>query len=388
MTAPLSRLIPSTDALERTAATAMVLFSSYKLAPFLADGQRRGAGLAFVLLMASVYWLRSALRRRASRDATKAIVSFAELAATVLRHDQVAGEHPGIGCNDFAGRNAAFDMDKAPPLKPAQSRHHAVTKIRTLFISDVHLGTKGCQADLLIEFLRSHDAATVFLVGDIIDGWHLKSNWYWPEAHNNVVQKLLRMAAEGTRLVYVPGNHDEFLRDHVGSTFGGIDVVKHAIHNGADGRDYLVIHGDQFDHVVNHARWLAVVGDWAYRAALSCNAYLNMVRRRLGFPYWSFSAWAKLNVKNAVNYIGRFEELLSAEAHRHDVQGVICGHIHHAVMHDDFGVRYINAGDWVESCSAVIEHYDGRFEILRWVGSQSRPLTIETPPAPPAKVAA
>jgi UDP-2,3-diacylglucosamine pyrophosphatase LpxH len=388
MKTSLSRLIPSADALERTAATAMVFFSSYKLAPFLADGQRRGTGFAFVLLMASIYWLRSALRRRAGRDATKAIVSFAELAATVLRHDKVADEHPGIGRNDFASRNAAFEIGKAPPSKAAQSRHQAVTKIRTLFISDVHLGTKGCQADLLIEFLRSYDAATVFLVGDIIDGWHLKSNWYWPEAHNNVVQKLLRMAAEGTRLVYVPGNHDEFLRDHVGSTFGGIDVVKHAIHNGADGRDYLVIHGDQFDHVVNHARWLAVVGDWAYRAALNCNAYLNMARRRLGFPYWSFSAWAKLNVKNAVNYIGRFEELLSAEAHRHDVQGVICGHIHHAVMHDDFGVRYINAGDWVESCSAVVEHYDGRFEILRWIGSQSHPLTIETSSIPPAKVAA
>jgi UDP-2,3-diacylglucosamine pyrophosphatase LpxH len=375
MRASLSRLIPSADALERTAATAMVFFSSCKLAPFLANGQRRGAGLTFVLLMASIYWLRSALRRRASRDATKAIVSFAELAAMMLRHDRIADDRPGIGC-------------KATPPKATPSRHQATTKIRTLFISDLHLGTKGCQADLLIEFLGSYDAATVFLVGDIIDGWHLKSNWYWPEAHSNVVQKLLRMAAGGTRLVYVPGNHDEFLRDHIGSTFGGIVVVKHAIHSGADGRDYLVIHGDQFDDVVNHARWLAVLGDWAYRAALSCNAHLNIVRRHLGFPYWSFSAWAKLNVKNAVNYIGRFEELLAAEAYRHDVQGVICGHIHHAVMHDDFGVRYINAGDWVESCSAVVEHYDGRFEILRWVGSPSRRSTIETPATPPAKVAA
>jgi UDP-2,3-diacylglucosamine pyrophosphatase LpxH len=386
MRASLSRLRPSADALERTAATAMVLFSSYKLAPFLADGQRRGAAFTFVLLIASICWLRSTLKRQASRDATKAIIRFAALTAMMVRRDKVGEEYPGNGCNEFASRNAAVDTGKAPPSKAAQSQ--AVTKIRTLFISDVHLGTKGCQADLLIEFLGSYDAATVFLVGDIIDGWYLKSNWYWPEVHNDVVQKLLRMANEGTRLVYVPGNHDEFLRDHVGSTFGGIEMVAHAIHKGADGRDYLVIHGDQFDLVVNHARWLAVLGDWAYRAALTCNRYLNFVRRHLGFTYWSLSAWAKLNVKNAVNYIGRFEEMLSAEAHRHDVQGVICGHIHHAVMHDDFGVRYINAGDWVESCSAVVEHYDGRFEILRWVGPRLHPLAIETPSSPPAKVAA
>jgi UDP-2,3-diacylglucosamine pyrophosphatase LpxH len=364
----------------------MVLFSSYKLAPFLADGQRRGAAFTVVFLIASIFWLRSTLKRQARRNATNAIVSFAALTAMMMRRDKVGEEHRGNGCggcNEFTSGNAAIDTGKAPPSKAARSQ--AVTKIRTLFISDVHLGTKGCQADLLIECLGSYDAATVFLVGDIIDGWYLKSNWYWPEVHNDVVQKLLRMANEGTRLVYVPGNHDEFLRDHVGSTFGGIEIVAHAIHKGADGRDYLVIHGDQFDLVINHARWLAVLGDWAYRAALTCNRHLNFVRRHLGFTYWSLSAWAKLNVKNAVNYIGRFEEMLSAEAHRHDAQGVICGHIHHAVMHEDFGVRYINAGDWVESCSAVVEHYDGRFEILRWVGPRLRPLTIETPPT---KVAA
>lgn len=351
----------------------MVLFSSYKLAPFLADDQRRGAGFTFVLLIASICWLRSTLRRQASRDASKAIISFAALIATMVRRDRVGEEHPG-------------SAGTAPPSNTARSR--AVTKIRTLFISDLHLGTKGCQADELIEFLGSYDAATIFLVGDIVDGWHLKSNWYWPEVHNDVVQKLLRMANEGTRLVYIPGNHDEFLRNHVGSAFGGIEIAAHAIHKGADGRNYLVTHGDQFDLVVNHARWLAVLGDWAYRAALTFNKYLNLVRRSLGFTYWSLSAWAKLNVKNAVNYIGRFEEMLSAEARRHDAQGVICGHIHHAVMHDDFGVRYINAGDWVESCSAVVEHCDGRFEILRWAGPRLHPLAIETPSSPPAKVAA
>jgi UDP-2,3-diacylglucosamine pyrophosphatase LpxH len=386
MRASLSRLKPSTGVLEQAAAMGMILVSSYKLAPLLADDQRRGAGFAFVLLIASVYWLRAALNRRAIRSATKAIINFAELTAMVVRHDKAGDEHPD--CNDFANKNIPFDPGETLSSATASAQYEAVTKIRTLFISDVHLGTSGCQPDQLIKFLNSYNADTVFLVGDIIDGWRLKSNWYWPHAHNSVVQKLLCMACEGTRLVYIPGNHDEFLRDHIGSTFGSIDVVDHAIHNGADGRNYLVIHGDQFDLVVGHARWLALFGDWAYRVALTCNAKLNFVRRRLGLTYWSFSAWAKLNVKNAVNYIGRFEEVLSAEAQRHNVQGVICGHIHHAVMHDDFGVRYINTGDWVESCSAVVEHYDGRFEILRWVGSPSLPLAIETTMVPLTRVVA
>ncbi|WP_446686873.1 UDP-2,3-diacylglucosamine diphosphatase [Pseudochelatococcus lubricantis] len=245
-----------------------------------------------------------------------------------------------------------------------------VIRVRSLFLSDVHLGTKGCQADLLIDFLRHYDADTVYLVGDIVDGWRLKSGWYWPQNHNDVVQKLLRKVRKGTHIVYVPGNHDEFLRDYVGSSFGGIELVDHAIHEGADGKRYLVIHGDQFDMVVRHARWLAFLGDWAYGAALATNTYVNIVRRRLGLTYWSLSAWAKLKVKNAVNFIGRFEELLSSEAQRYEVHGVICGHIHHAAMHDKFGVRYINTGDWVESCSAVVEHYDGNFEILRWTDRQ------------------
>nr|WP_019400990.1 UDP-2,3-diacylglucosamine diphosphatase [Chelatococcus caeni] len=265
-----------------------------------------------------------------------------------------------------------------------------------MFISDVHLGTKGCQAELLIDFLRHYDADTVFLVGDIIDGWRLKSGWYWPQAHNDVVQKLLRKVRKGARLIYVPGNHDEFLRDYVGSNFGGIDIVEHAIHETADGKRYLVIHGDHFDLVVRHAKWLALLGDWAYGAALTINTYLNVVRRRLGLTYWSLSAWAKLKVKNAVNYIGRFEELLASEARRHEVDGVICGHIHHAAMHDDFGVRYVNTGDWVESCTALVEHYDGSLEILNWSGRMPQraamagePVT-EQPPrtAKAARVAA
>jgi UDP-2,3-diacylglucosamine pyrophosphatase LpxH len=237
---------------------------------------------------------------------------------------------------------------------------------RTLFISDVHLGARGCQADRLLDFLRYHDAETIYLVGDIVDGWQLRSGWYWPQPHNDVVQKLLRKARKGARLMYLPGNHDEFLRDYYGTHFGGIEVVENAVHEAADGRRYLVVHGDVFDMVVKHARWLALLGDTAYELAILINRYFNAVRRRLGFSYWSLSQWAKHKVKNAVNYIGAFEQTLAEEAQRRQVDGVICGHIHHAVIHDNFGIRYMNCGDWVESCSALVEHDDGRFEILTW----------------------
>ena len=249
-------------------------------------------------------------------------------------------------------------------------------RIRTMFISDVHLGTKGAQADMLLDFLRYHDADTIFLVGDIIDGWKLKSGWYFPQSHNDVVQKLLRKARKGARVIYVPGNHDEFFREFLGLTFGGVEVYDTAIHEGADGKQYLVIHGDYFDVVVRHAKWLAFMGDWAYTFALGVNTYLNMIRRRLGLTYWSLSAWAKLKVKNAVNFIGKFEETLAAEAKRHKVDGVICGHIHHAALRDIDGVKYLNTGDWVESCTAIVENYDGTMEIIRWadvVGKRTSP---------------
>jgi UDP-2,3-diacylglucosamine pyrophosphatase LpxH len=249
----------------------------------------------------------------------------------------------------------------------------ATRRFRSLFISDVHLGTRGCQADKLLDFLRVHEAETIYLVGDIVDGWQLRQNWHWPQPHNDVVQKLLRKGRKGARMVYIPGNHDEFLRSYYGTHFGGIEVMETAVHTAADGRRYLVIHGDYFDLVVKHARWLALLGDWAYTSALTVNTVLNAFRRRLGLPYWSLSQWAKLKVKNAVNYIGEFERTLAAEAQRHAVDGVICGHIHHAVMHDIFGVRYINCGDWVESCTAVAEHADGAFEIIRWASRQRAP---------------
>jgi UDP-2,3-diacylglucosamine pyrophosphatase LpxH len=246
----------------------------------------------------------------------------------------------------------------------------APSRVRTLFLSDIHLGTRGCQADKLLEFMRHYEADIIYLVGDIVDGWQLKAGWYWPQAHNDVVQKLLRKARKGTRLLYIPGNHDEFLRDYYGTHFGGIEVLEDAIHVGADGRRYLVIHGDLFDVVIRHARWLALLGNHAYDAAIWLNTHFNAARRALGLTYWSLSQWAKLKVKNAVNFIGEYEQTLAAQAHRRDVDGVICGHIHHAMIRDIAGLRYINCGDWVESCSAVIEHFDGTFEVVRWTASQ------------------
>jgi len=220
---------------------------------------------------------------------------------------------------------------------------------RTLFLSDVHLGTAGCQADLLVSFLREHDAEKIYLVGDIVDGWRLKRGWYWPQAHNDVVQKLLRKARKGSEVIYIPGNHDEFLRDFFGTHFGGVEVKDRDIHETLGGKKLLVIHGDQFDVVVRHAKWLAHFGDWAYVAALRVNIVVNAARRRMGFPYWSLSKWAKLKVKEAVNFIGEFEQALSGEAARVGVDGVVCGHIHHAVIGTRHGVEYINTGDWVES---------------------------------------
>lgn len=258
---------------------------------------------------------------------------------------------------------------------------NATHHYRTLFISDVHLGTRGCRADMLLDFLRENDADVIYLVGDIVDGWRLKQTWYWPQTHNDVVQKLLRKARKGCRVVYIPGNHDEFLRKYYGQHFGGVEVMETAIHEAADGKRFLVIHGDFFDMVVRHAKWLALLGDWAYETALLLNRYLNAVRRSLGLSYWSLSAWAKLRVKNAVNFIGRFEETLSAEARKHQVDGVICGHIHHAAISQINGVIYVNTGDWVESCTAIAEHPDGRLELIRWGDRQSVGADIKGEPA-------
>jgi len=241
-----------------------------------------------------------------------------------------------------------------------------IKRVRALFISDVHLGMKTIRVGQLIDFLRCHDAETIYLVGDIVDGWRLQKTWHWPREYNQLLELLLAKAAAGAKIIYLPGNHDELVREYLGTYFGEIEFVDRTVHISAAGKSYLVIHGDQFDVVVKNAKWLAHIGDWAYNFALKTNGAINWFRRRLGKGYWSLSAWAKEKVKGAVSVIGRFEEALALEAKEAGVDGVICGHIHLADMHNRLGIHYINTGDWVESCTAIAEGFDGEFELIRW----------------------
>lgn len=237
---------------------------------------------------------------------------------------------------------------------------------RTVWISDVHLGTAGCNADMLLDFLKSIECETLYLVGDIVDGWQLRKGWYWPSRHNDVVRRWLKMAKHGTRVIFVPGNHDEVFRDYVGLNFGGVEVAPEAIHETADGRTLLVIHGDEFDGVVLYARWLAFLGDHAYTLLMKANRIVNLGRRMFGLPYWSLSAYLKKKVKNAVSYISSFEEAVAHAAFERGADGVVCGHIHSAEVRQIGEVTYYNDGDWVESCTALVEHDDGRMEIVDW----------------------
>ncbi len=249
---------------------------------------------------------------------------------------------------------------------PDETVHGPRLRFRTIFISDTHLGTSGCNADLLFDFLRSVECETLYLVGDIIDGWRLKRGWFWPTRHNDVVRRVLKMAKKGTRVVYVPGNHDEVLRDFIGLGFGDIEIMPEAIHETADGRRLLVLHGDEFDGVVLYARWLAFLGDHAYVALLHLNRGFNVCRRALGLPYWSLSAHLKRRVKNAVEFVCRYEEAVAHAALERGADGVVCGHIHCAEIRQFGDITYYNDGDWVESCTALVEHADGRMEILDW----------------------
>ena len=264
----------------------------------------------------------------------------------------------------WAGRGAASGFVDSPEVDVPGDR--VERRFRTIWISDIHLGTPGCQAQALLAFLKSVDCDTLFLVGDVIDGWQLRRNWYWPQSHNDVVQKLLRKARKGTRVIFVPGNHDEFARRYIGHEFGGIEVVEDWIHLTADGRRLWITHGDLFDGVVQCAKWLAHLGDGAYGITLRLNRHLNSLRARLGLPYWSLSGYLKQKVKRAVSYVGDFETAVAREARRRGVHGVVCGHIHHAELRDIDGILYANDGDWVESLTALAEHDDGRLEILQW----------------------
>ena len=271
---------------------------------------------------------------------------------------------------------AAFDAlgswtDIAAPDAPDgdDAAEGAPARYRAVFISDLHLGTPGCQAGPLLDFLKACPSQTLYLVGDIVDGWQLRRRWYWPQAHNDVVQKLLRRARKGCKVVFVPGNHDEFARGFAGHHFGGIEVRNEAVHTTADGRRLWVVHGDHFDAVIQCAKWLAYVGDNLYEFTLRLNRHLNSLRARLGLPYWSLSASLKLKVKKALNYVTAFEQAVAAEARKRGYQGVVCGHIHRAEMREIDGTLYCNDGDWVESLTALVEHWDGRLELLSWPGA-------------------
>ncbi len=238
-------------------------------------------------------------------------------------------------------------------------------KYRSVFISDVHLGTKYSNAEKLMEFLKETEADKYYLVGDIIDGWMMRKKVYWPQEHNNVIQFFLKQSKKSVEIIFVTGNHDEFLREYAGTEMGNIKLVNEIVHRGENGLDYLVIHGDQFDLVTKNARWLAYIGGWAYDRMIDLNLRLQQLYAVLGINGFSLSAWAKSNVKEAVNFIGDYENVVADAAKRRGVDGVIAGHIHSVADKYIGDIHYLNCGDWVESCTAIVEHHNGKFEIIR-----------------------
>lgn len=283
-----------------------------------------------------------------------------------------------------SGFEALHNVASFPSVSPAVPERVIGERLRfrTIWISDVHLGTKGCNAELLIDFLDHTDSETMYLVGDIIDGWRLKKKFYWPAAHNDIVWRILKRAKRGTRIVYIPGNHDEMVRPFCGMNFGGVEIRRAAFHDTADGRRLMVLHGDEFDTVMLAHRWLAFVGDAAYHLMMKLNNWVSRVRSALGLPYWSLSKAAKHKVKNAVEFISKYEEVVARAAGERGVDGVVCGHIHTAEFrefaYEGKPVEYWNDGDWVEGCNALVEHFDGRMEILHWPDEVARRDTCHT----------
>ena len=247
-----------------------------------------------------------------------------------------------------------------------------VLRFRSIWISDIHLGTRGCQAEALLDFLKYTESEFLYLVGDIIDGWHLKKKWYWPQAHNDVVQKILRRAKHGAQVFFVAGNHDEFARAFLGLHFGGVFVTNEVVHTTLKGQRLLILHGDQFDAVMSYAKWLAHLGDKAYDFALWLNRIFNFFRKKFGLNYWSLSAWLKHKVKNAVDHISAFEHFIAESARHHHTDGVVCGHIHHAEIRQVGNVTYCNDGDWVESCTAMVEDMEGNLRIIHWLDEREQ----------------
>lgn len=255
-----------------------------------------------------------------------------------------------------------------------------MSRVRTLFISDVHLGTRACQAERLLDFLREHPSERTYLIGDIVDFWAMHRGICWTPAQNTVVQKLLRRARHGEQIVFIPGNHDEALRDYLGMSFGDIQVQGEAIHETADGRRLLLVHGDAFDQVTRYHRWVAVLGDVAYNVLVRINLWLSWIRRTLGIAgYWSLAGYAKRKVKTALSFIFDFEEYAVRHARERGLDGIICGHIHWATIKQVEGLLYANCGDWVDSCSAIVEHLDGRLELIEWDGRGALAAPKETP---------
>lgn len=264
-------------------------------------------------------------------------------------------------------------------------REPGKTHYRSIFLSDIHLGTKGCQADRLLHFLKHHTCERLYLVGDIVDGWRMKSSIYWPQDHSNVVRRLLTLSKRGTQVIYVTGNHDEFLRRYSDLTVGNLQLVDAAVHVTAGGERLLVVHGDEYDVITRYHRWVAFLGDVGYTFLLELNRHLNALRSRLGYGYWSLSAWIKYRVKRAVNFISEFEEAVIHHCRKQGYDGVVCGHIHHAEIRDLDGTTYMNCGDWVESCTALVEDEQGRFRVLDWsragtVADNVVPLSAEAEP--------
>jgi len=284
-------------------------------------------------------------------------------------------------------------IGKASAVTNSSSAHAgdlAMRRVRSIFLSDIHLGTRACQAERLLDFLRLHDAEHVYLLGDIIDFWSLERGVYWPTLHNTFVQKMLKRARHEVKVVLVPGNHDEALREYVGTNFGDIKVVREAIHTAADGRRYFLMHGDEFDQITRYHRWVAQLGDIAYSVLLRLNGLLSWVRRKLHLSgYWSLAGYAKRKVKGALEFVYGFEESVAHHVRQMGLDGVVCGHIHSAAIKDIGGITYINCGDWVDSCTAIVEHDDGRMELVHWRESEvpAEDLWHETPPVELSRLA-
>ncbi len=259
-------------------------------------------------------------------------------------------------------------------------------RVRSIFVSDIHLGTRGCQAERLLEFLRNHHAEYLFLLGDIVDFWAMSRSIHWTATQNTVVQKVLRRARHGEQVFLIPGNHDEALREYSGTAFGDIRVVNEYVHTSADGRRYLLIHGDEFDQVTRHHRWVAVLGDVSYTILVHLNGWLSWWRRRLNIPgYWSLAGYTKRKVKTAVSFIFDFEDSVVRAVRERGIDGVICGHIHSASLRTIDGIDYMNCGDWVDSCTAIVEHLDGRMELIQGAalpaGSNSEEIAAAAMPS-------